>query len=180
MINSTKLLGTIITSDLRWEKNTENLVQKSNSRMEILRKIASFGASKEDMKNIYFLFVRSQLEQSAVVWHSSLTNENRADLERVQKTAVRIIMGNEYKGYRKSLLELDIETLDERREKLCLNFAKRCLKNEKARKMFPMNHKDHAMKIRNNEIFKVQFANTESLQKSAQIYMQKLLKKDNK
>ena len=89
-------------------------------------------------------------------------------------------MGNEYKGYRKSLLELDIETLDERRENLCLNFAKRCLKNEKARKMFPMNHKDHTMKTRNNDIFKVQFANTERLQKSALIYMQKLLNEDNK
>ena len=69
--------------------------------MEILRKIASFGASKEDMKNIYFLFVRSQLEQSAVVWHSSLSSENRADLERVQKSAVKIIMGDQYKGYKK-------------------------------------------------------------------------------
>ena len=75
--------------------------------MEILRKIASFGASKEDMKNVYFLFVRSQLEQSAVVWHSSLSSENRADLERVQKSAVKIIMKDQYKGYKKSLLELD-------------------------------------------------------------------------
>ena len=134
VIDSTRLLGTIITSDLRWDQNTAHLVQKANSRMELLRKIASFGASKDDMKQIYFSFVRSQLEQSAVVWHSSLSEENKADLERVQKSAVKIILGGQYNGYRKSLEHLE-------REKLCLKFAKRCLRNEKTRKMFPANSK---------------------------------------
>ena len=73
-----------------------------------------------------------------------------------------------------------METLDERRETLCLNFAKRCLKNEKARKMFPMNYKEHAMKTRNNDLYKVQHANTERFKNSALIYMQNLLNEDNK
>ena len=55
--------------------------------MEILRRVSSFGASVEDLKDIYILFVRSLLEQSAVVWHSSLTKDNEQDLERVQKNA---------------------------------------------------------------------------------------------
>ena len=99
VIDSTKLLGTIITNDLKWEENTANIVKKANARMELLRRVASFGIGVEDLKNIYFLFVRSQLEQSAVVWHSSLTEENKADLERVQRSAVKIIMGERYKGY---------------------------------------------------------------------------------
>ena len=83
--------------------------------MELLRRVASFGTSSEDLKTIYYLFVRSQLEQSSVVWHSSLTEENKTDLERVQKSAVKIIMGENYKSYNKSLQYLDMETLDERR-----------------------------------------------------------------
>ena len=59
------------------EENTAHIVKKSNARMELLKRVASFGTSVEDLKNIYFLFVRSQLEQSAVVWHSSLTEENK-------------------------------------------------------------------------------------------------------
>ena len=63
------------------ENSSENqLVKKANARMEILRRVASFGASDEDMKTIYFLYVRSLLEQSATVWHSSLTKENSDDL----------------------------------------------------------------------------------------------------
>ena len=82
VINSTKLLGTIITSDLRWDENTNYIVKKANARMELIRKVANFGPSREDLKNLYVLFVRSQLEQLAVVWHSSLTEENVNSLER--------------------------------------------------------------------------------------------------
>ena len=91
VLNSTKLLGTIISNDLKWDLNTEEIVKKANSRMQLLRKVASFGASKQELKIIYFAYVRSQLEKSATVWHSSLTEENKKDLERVQKTAIKIL-----------------------------------------------------------------------------------------
>ena len=58
----------------------------------------------EDSKNLYIIFVRSQLEQSAVVWHSCLTEENIHSLERVQKSAPKIIMGEKYQSYKKSLI----------------------------------------------------------------------------
>ena len=61
VINSTKLLGTIISDDLKWDLNTQNLVKKANARMALLRKVASFGAPLEDLKTIYVL-IRSILE----------------------------------------------------------------------------------------------------------------------
>ena len=177
VIDSTKLLGTIITNDLKWDYNCKSLVKKANSRMELLRKVSSFGLDQVELKNIYVIFIRSVLEQSATVWHSSLTEENKNDLERVQKSAVRIIMGNKYKGYIKSLETLELETLDERREILCLNFAKKSSKNPRTRKMFPLRDKEHAMDTRKQEKYIVQHANTERLKKSSIIYMQNLLNK---
>ena len=171
VINSTRLLGTIITDDLKWDANCANLVKKANGRMELMRKVSSFGLDKEELKNIYFLFVRSVLEQSATVWHSSLTQENKEDLERVQKSAIRIIMGEEFQGYQKSLDKLDIETLDARRE----NFALKTSKNPKMKKMFPLKDKLHDMQTRQPEKYVVQHANTERLKKSSIIYMQNLL-----
>ena len=179
VIDSAKLLGTIITSDLRWDKNTNHIVKKANARMELIRKVANFGVSREDLKNLYILFVRSQLEQSAVVWHSSLTEENINNLERVQKSALKIIMGEKYQSYRKSLNFLNLDTLEDRREKLCIRFAKNALRNEKACKMFPLNEKQHTMITRKPEIFKVQKTKTERLKNSAIIYMQNLLNKEN-
>ena len=138
VIDSTKPLVTIITNDLKWDQNTAHIVKKANSRMELLRRVASFGTSVEDLKNIYFLCVRSQLEQSAVVWHSSLTEDNKHDLERVQKSAVKIILGEKYKSYQQALSELSIDTLDMRRENLCIRFAKKCVRNDKTAQMFPL------------------------------------------
>ena len=107
-----------------------------------------------------------------MVWHSSLTQENIEDLERVQKTAVKIILGSNYKGYEEGLRQLGLETLDKRREQLCLNFAKKCVKNERLQHMFPLKTKSHSMKTRKPEKFKVYKANNERYKNSAIIYMQ--------
>ena len=178
VIDSTRLLGTIITEDLSWDQNTRNIVNKANARMQLLRKVASFGVPEEELKNVYILFVRSLLEQSAVVWHSSLTLENITDLERVQKYAMKFILGDKFVSDKKSLEKLEIETLQGRREQLCLNFAKSCTKNPKFGDMFPENTKTHTMELRNPEVFQVIHANTERFRKSAIIYMQHLLNDD--
>ena len=96
VVKQAKLLGVLISDDLKWDLNTDYLVKKANKRMELLRKVANFSTSIDDKRIIYILYVRSILEQSSVVWHSSLTKENIEDLERVQKSAVRIILGKEY------------------------------------------------------------------------------------
>ena len=74
--------STIIHYYLKWDLNTAQIVKKANARMQLLRKVASFGAQTEDFLNIYILFVRSLLEQSATVWHRSLTHDNIDDIER--------------------------------------------------------------------------------------------------
>ena len=66
--------------------------------MELLRKVAGFGTPEKDLKDIYVVFIRSLLEQSAVVWHSSLTEGNCADLERVQISALQVTLGGDYIG----------------------------------------------------------------------------------
>ena len=180
VIESTKLLGTVISNNLSWDENVSVLVRKSNARMELLRKLAVFGAPDEDMKTIYILFIRSLLEQSAPVWHSSITQENSDDLERVQKSALKIILKQRYKDYPNALKILELDTLKQRREQLCLSFALKCLKHPKFKKMFPENEKKHEMNTRENEKFKVHFAFTKRLQNSPIIYMQKLLNQNEK
>ena len=92
-VKKTILLGTVITDNLSWDRNCEDLIKKAYKRMQLLNCVASFTKNRQDLKNVYLTFIRSVLEQSAVVWHTSLTKKNRNDLERVQKVDVRIIMG---------------------------------------------------------------------------------------
>ena len=88
IVNEAKVLGTVLTNNLCWNKNTAELVKKGFKRMQLLYTAANFTSSRQDLKSIYLTYVGSVIEQSAVVWHSSLTNKNRKNLERVQKAAV--------------------------------------------------------------------------------------------
>ena len=148
--------------------------------MELLRKVSSFGTSKDEKRNIYILFIRSILEQSCVVWHSSLTKENEEDLERVQKSAVRIILGRNFSDYGNALSKVNLDYLKVRRQDLCLKFAVKCIKSEKTQNMFPKREKEHAMKARNEEKYHVQHAKTSRLKNSAIPYMQRLLNENIK
>ena len=177
-VQDTRLLGTIVSNDLTWSKNTHNIVKKANGRMELLRKISPFGASWDEMKNIYILYIRSLLEQSSTVWISGLTKENIQDLERVQKSALRLILQESYKSYPNALKVLSLETLADRREVLCLQFAKKCLNNDKMKELFPKNSKTHPMKTRFEEEYEIETANTERLMNSPVIYMQRLLNQE--
>ena len=146
--------------------------------MQLLYKVASFTNSKQDLKAIYLTYIRSAIEQSAVVWHSSLTKKNRRDLERVQKTAIKVIMGSQYTTYKEGLKILNIQNLDERRENLCLGFAKKCLTNDKVKSMFPLKTSKHTMKKRKTNKFKIFKTNTKRFEQSAVPYMRRLLNKD--
>ena len=48
---------------------------------------------KQDLKRIYKIFVRSILKHSDEVCHSGPTTKNILAIERVQKSAVKLIMG---------------------------------------------------------------------------------------
>ena len=51
----TKLLGTILTDDLSWEKNTSNLIKKAYGRMQIIQKLYQFNIPIKDLVLIYII-----------------------------------------------------------------------------------------------------------------------------
>ena len=131
VVKEIKLLGLIVTNNCRWDANTKHIVTKGNSRLWFLRRLKLLGASKDTLVDIYKLFCRSILEFGAPVWSGSLSKGNTQDIERVQKNAFRIIYGSSFESYDNCLDEREEDTLVIRREKLCLNFAESCLKDEK-------------------------------------------------
>ena len=143
--------------------------------MQFLHKAAKFTNNFWDLKQIYISQVRSKLEQSAVVWHSSLTVKNENDLERIQKAALRIILKNRYQSYNQALALLQMKSLKDRREELCLKFAKKCLRIEKFQKYFPLTNKKHCMLMRDTEKFGLSKCGSSRYKNSAIPYMISLL-----
>ena len=115
-----------------------------------------------------------------MLWHSSITKKCEDDLERVQKSALKIILGESYVNYDNALKVLKLQSLKERREDLCLKFAKKCLEVPKLKKMFPKSKQNHAMGKRGTEFYLVKRGLTERMRKSAIPHMQRLLNEDDK
>ena len=178
VVNEVKLLGVIISDDLKWHKNTNYLTKKANKKMRMLHLAAKFTKNRDHLKHIYKTFIRSNLEFSSTVWHSSLTLADRQDLERIQKAALKIILGKDYNDYEKSLEVLNMESLNQRRESMALKFVKNSLKNHNYSKLFPLRKANHGMSVRDSERFHVKVTRTGRHKDSAVPFLQRLLNKD--
>ena len=110
-VDNTKLLGTIVPNDLTQDLITNNIVKKAFAKMELLKKTTKIQQPPEDLKHVYTLYIRSLLEQSCTVWHSSLTIQNSNDLERVQKVAWNIILKDKFINYKNALNKLELKSL---------------------------------------------------------------------
>ena len=177
-IAETRLLGSIVSSDLKWHSNSEALTKRGYQRMIILRKLYEFDIPQEDLVLIYCSYIRSVLELNSNVWFSSITNEERENLERIQKIACKIILKENYENYEKALETLKLKSLSERRQMLALRFAQKCLNHDRFRDLFPLN--DANVDTRNSEKYVVKFASTDRLKESSIPAMQRLLNRNTK
>ena len=92
IVEQIKLLGTQITNDLSWNENCKAIVKKVNARMQLLHKCKEIGSTNEELVMLWILYCRSILENSSVVWSTSLTNENIYELERTQKSFCKMVL----------------------------------------------------------------------------------------
>ena len=143
----------------------------------MLTKLKYIGTSIEDLLEIYVLFIRSITEYCAVAYHSSLTVSQTSDIERIQKTCLKIILGDNYISYPAALEMTGLDSLYDRREARCLNFALKSLKHPVQSKNFPPNRNlnNNNTEVRNREQFHVNFARTQQYKRSAIPYCQRLL-----
>ena len=141
LVEEMRVLGLIIRSDLKWSSNTENMVLKGYRRLWMMRRLKQLGANSEELLDVYVKQVRSVLELAVPVWHSSITLLERCDIERVQKAAFYIILGNDYISYQGALKELNLKSLEDRRVKLCSKFAMKAVKHSKFKNWFKVNKK---------------------------------------
>ena len=109
-ISVTKLLGVWISQDLSWSKNCKEICRKAFSRLSMITKLKYVGICQEDLVNIYVLFIRSVAEYCSVSFHSSLTQEQSRKLEGIQRTCLKVILGDEYESYQTALKTLGLES----------------------------------------------------------------------
>ena len=118
VVEEMKLLGVTIRSDLKWSSNTENMVKRALNKLLIIRRLKNLGANEEELVYMYIKQCRSILEFCVPVWHGAKTNNERLEIERVQKGSLHLILGEKYVNYKNALELTNLETLEDRRNKL--------------------------------------------------------------
>ena len=155
VVTEKKLLGITLRNDLKWSSHTVNIIRNASKRLWILRRLKILGAKKEAVLQVYIKQVRCALEFSVPAWQGGLTVSDKNDLERVQKCAVRIILGYQYSSYSTALSTLGLETLETRRIQLCLNFALRAETHPKFSSWFVPTVKSRQTRAIPDKYFKV-------------------------
>ena len=177
VVTETKLLGIMLTNDLKWSSNTDYICKRAYSKMWTLRRMKVLDIEPSVILDVYLKEIRSLLELAVPAWHSGLTQRQKSDIERVQKVAVHVILsdcktGKSEFNYDMALVTLDIEPLEVRREKLCLSFARKTLKS-RHKDMFMDNKSQHF--TREKPAFIEKKCNTRRFFKSPLKYLTRLL-----
>ena len=174
VVEEKKILGIILRSDLKWSSNTKNMVQKGYKRLWIIRRLQNLGADEGVLVDIFKKQVRSILEFGAPVWHSGLTAKESEDIERVQKSFCHILLGSQYNSYKFALYKLNLNSLVQRRKKLCLRFALKAEKHEKFKHWFKPTVKTRCTRLKQPKYVPV-VANHARMENSPLCYLTKLL-----
>ena len=90
------------------------------------------------------------------------------------------LISGKYESYSKALKDLNLETLKERRYMLTKRFSDKCVNNERTKHIFQLQKKDHTMKLRNSNRYKIINARTARMEKSAMPRMIEHLNKKHK
>jgi hypothetical protein len=114
---SHKVLRMTIIDNLKWNKNTNEIISKASKRLHIIRVLKKACVRSNDLTCIYSSLVRSTLEYCCVLWCNSIPEYLCTKIEMIQKRAMRIIFPDYH--YSEALIAANFSRLDERRLEIC-------------------------------------------------------------
>ena len=119
-VNSAKLLGVMLSSDLKWNEHVAYIVKKFSRRLYMLRLLKRANADKKTLITVYRTCIRPILEYCNQIWHFNIPEYLSNDIERIQRRALKIIHPS--LSYNEALVVRNMSTLHLRREQLCRTF----------------------------------------------------------
>lgn len=115
-VDSAKVLGVSLQNDLKWKSHVDNITKKAAKRLYIIRVLKRNGLPVDDLITILKTLIRSVLQYSCPVWHSSLPTYLSDKIEKIQRRAFRIIYP--FQSYNDALSMSGCLSLAENRQQL--------------------------------------------------------------
>ena len=133
---SLKFLGVTLDSDCSFKSHAKRVAAKLRSRTWVLTKLKRRGMKEDELKKFYTSSIRPVAEYAAAAWHPMLTKEQSNLIEKQQSQALKNILGVGMSA-RKMRNQLDIPTLDERRQRRTRRFAEKSAASQRFGTWFP-------------------------------------------
>ena len=165
IVQTFKLLGVIISSDLTWNAHIDYICTKASKRLYALRILKRSGAPANEIITVFCAFIRPVLEYASPVWHFSLPQFLADQIESIQKRALKIAFPQS--SYAASLRNVGLLTLYQRRENQCLSFYKNIHQHpdDKLRTLLP-SAISHKFSLRNKRTYPMYKCKTERYKNS--------------
>jgi hypothetical protein len=131
VVEEMKLVGYMLRSDLKTKSNTRYITKRAYKRLWIIRRLKALGASQAQLVDVLQKQVLSLLHLASPAWNSQLPVREKADIERVLRTAMRIVWGAQYSSYEEAIQACNISTLEDQRKKIDQKFCRKVTKSDK-------------------------------------------------
>jgi hypothetical protein len=115
VVETIKLLGIVLRSDMKWRDNTTYICKKALNRLWILRRLKIYGASENELLDVWNKQCRSILEYMAPIWTFSITKAESNQIESCQRVALSLISNQPDLSYEQKLKYFNVLSLKERR-----------------------------------------------------------------
>ena len=129
IVKSAKLLGMNISSDLRWNIHITDIMKKCAPKFYFVRQLKRAHLATSELLTFYLCCIRPVAEYGCQLFHNALPKYLSADLQRIQKRALKII--HPELAYREALAVCNLPTLRERPQKLCDKLFNKVVSNPK-------------------------------------------------
>ena len=127
IVKQTKLVGIIVSDNLRWNAHVEYMCLKASKKIWQLRRLKILNLGHDILLDFYCKEIRSILEFGVTVWNSGITGKLSDQIERIQKICVNTILCDTLWDipYDVGCTLLEIEPLKYRRTDLCIKFIQK-------------------------------------------------------
>ena len=114
-----------------------------------------------------------------MVCGSSLSLENKEDLERTQIYFANLVLREQYRDNEAALIVPNLETLEKNPEYLLIRFAKSNINTDKLNELFHRGKTEQSMNLRNTDFYRNAKANTERFSNSSMLATERLFHKEH-
>ena len=177
-VRNAKILGVIVTDNLKWSENIKYITNKAMSRIWTLRRMKNLGLENDVIFDVYIKEIRSILEFGIPVWNGALTDEDSNKIERVQKIVFKILLNKNYIDYDDACKYFKVEKLKSRRELICLKFAKK--EYNKSSSLFQKFTPNKITRQSKNVLVNEIYCHTDRFFRSSVPYLARLLNQNTK